>query len=159
MAACIGNTFDLPTLSLIAQQPPEVIHTQLAPALREGLVIALSDKSRFKFQHDRVQQAAYGLLDAHNIKAIHLQIGQLLRTNRTASDHTEDLFEIVDHLNLGRDLITSAQELTELAEFNLEAGTKAKDAAAYQAAEDYACVGIACLPDHGKGRLDRVVPQ
>ncbi len=145
-AACIGNTFDLHTLTLIAQQPTDVIQTQLTPALQEGLVITLNDKSQFKFQHDHVQQAAYSLIEAQRVKTIHWQIGRLLLDNRTRNDSTENLFEIVDHLKLARELVTDPHELAELARLNLEVGAKAREAAAYQAAEDYAHFGIACLP-------------
>jgi predicted ATPase len=49
----------------------------------------------------------------------------------------EKLFDIVNHLNVGKSLITEPSQLTELAQLNLDAGRKAKLSTAYGAAIAY----------------------
>ncbi|MEK8019145.1 MAG: AAA family ATPase, partial [Candidatus Parabeggiatoa sp.] len=156
LAACIGNLFDLQTLSIIAQQSPADTLSHFWAAIAEGLLLPLDENykhvaksglnSHFKFQHDRIQQAAYALIDADKQQALHLQIGQLLwQSNR--EELAEKIFAVVDHLNIGRKLLTIPQELVELANLNLEAGKKAKAAMGYEAAIQYLTTGIELLAE------------
>ena len=101
----------------------------------------------YRFLHDRVQQAAYTLIDKNELQAIHLKIGRLLWVNTSDEDLDEHLFDIIGQLNLGQDLIKSADEKIKLAQLNLNAGQKAKNATAYQVAFDYFQIGITLLPE------------
>ncbi|HAI68701.1 MAG TPA: hypothetical protein DCM38_04595, partial [Gammaproteobacteria bacterium] len=163
LAACIGNQFDLNTLSLI-YSPPKTSLKPLWKAIEEGLILPLDNhykclentekiqyfnckkNARFKFQHDRVQQAASSLIAERAQKVIHLEIGQLLLANTNALE--EKLFEIVDHLNVGQEFITETSEKVELAQLNLAAGKKAKNATAYTVAQQYLNIGIKHLTDN-----------
>ena len=131
LAACIGNQFSLDTLSIVSQTATE---QALSIAVQHGLIVLISEaEQRYKFLHDRVQQAAYALIDESAKQAVHLQIGRLL--NRTQS--RDQLFEQVGHLNLGQALITKTSEKVELAQLNLKASIKAKQSAAYSVAQEY----------------------
>ncbi len=160
LAACIGNRFDLSTLEIIYQHQLHEVFTNLFPALQEGLIVPLEsphelievvDSSTyiknftFKFIHDRVQQAAYSLIDDSQKQAVHLQIGRLLLQNSQPETLLEKIFEIVDHLNVGVELITAQTERDEIAKLNLMAGQKAKVATAYGAALGYFIRGIELL--------------
>ena len=59
------------------------------------------------------------LLWVMNIKNIHLKIGRLLLQKFTKEEREERIFDIVNHLNSGIDLIVSQAEKTQLAELNL----------------------------------------
>jgi predicted ATPase/signal transduction histidine kinase/tRNA A-37 threonylcarbamoyl transferase component Bud32 len=163
LAACIGNRFELNTLSLIAAKSITEISASLQPALQEGLVQNLGKKASkssdtqnriefqlpmtdYQFLHDRVQQAAYALIPDNQKSDIHLKIGRLLRENTPDEALSEHLFEIVDHLNLGLALVTSPVEKEEIARLNLKAGQKAKAATAYHAALQYLKIAMDCLP-------------
>ncbi|TAE99220.1 MAG: GAF domain-containing protein [Oscillatoriales cyanobacterium] len=114
----------------------------------------------YKFLHDRVQQAAYSLIPDSDKKATHLKIGQLLLQNGghsstsltdrggaapTASDLAENVFDIVNQLNIGVEFITEKTEKDELAKLNLIAGKKAKASNAYEAAVRYLNAGLELL--------------
>jgi class 3 adenylate cyclase len=99
----------------------------------------------YKFLHDRVQQAAYALIDEEQKKAVHLRIGRLLLANWSAEERAERIFELVDHLNQGLELLVDDKERVELAKLNLVAGQKAKDATAYTAAKEYLAAGMEAL--------------
>jgi len=145
--ACVGASFDLNTLSIISEKSRTEISLELTPAVQSGLILPTSEFNEklliqnYKFLHDRVQQAAYALIDEEQKQVVHLQIGRLLLQNITPSPLSEEIFEIVDHLNLGVELVTSQQERDEIAKLNLFAGQKAKAATAYAAAIKYFYVG------------------
>ena len=140
LAACLGAEFDLRTLAITTEKTNSVIFEDLKLALQSGLIFSISELDeqlliqKYKFGHDRIQQAAYSLIDESNKKAIHLKIGRLLLVNNTK---LENIFEIVDHLNIGKELIVDEQDKFDLAKLNLKAGEKAKDATAYSAALKY----------------------
>jgi predicted ATPase/signal transduction histidine kinase/CheY-like chemotaxis protein len=162
LAACVGAYFDLTTLSKICAKSPDLVFDDLSPALEVGLIFPVSELDiellfeEYKFLHDRVQQAAYALIDEGHKKAVHLQIGRLLLDNTDGGELSEELFEIVDQLNLAAGAIEGAREwelplridrteTDKIAKLNLLAGKKAKSATAYAAAVKYLSFGIELL--------------
>ncbi|MBD2471507.1 AAA family ATPase [Nostoc sp. FACHB-145] len=150
LAACIGAEFNLDTLSIVCDQPPETVFQDLLAAIQVGLIQPLSELDEnlliqeYKFLHDRVQQAAYALIDESHKQVVHLQIGRNLLEKTLPEELSERLFEIVDHLNLGIVLVFG-QERNSIAKLNLMAAQKAKVATAYSAALKYAIAGIELL--------------
>nr|WP_228060742.1 ATP-binding protein [Coleofasciculus sp. LEGE 07092] len=151
LAACIGANFNLNTLSIICEKSESVIFPDLLIAIHSGLILPVSEFNTelliqdYKFLHDRVQQAAYALIDEAQKQVVHLQIGRLLLQNTQPEVLSEEIFKIIDHLNLGVELVTHQPELDEIAKLNLMAGEKAKAATAYGAAVDYFNMGIKLL--------------
>jgi len=159
LAACIGNSFDLKTLSVIAQRAPGQMAQDLWPALELELLVplgggwrlvgagstdAITEKARYRFLHDRVQEAAYELVGQADRRQMHLRIGRLLRDQDSAEDR---LFDVVGQLNAGRDLITDPTERMQLARLDLQAGARARAAGAFRAADQYLTAGLECLTD------------
>ncbi|OUC14485.1 MAG: hypothetical protein B0A82_12040, partial [Alkalinema sp. CACIAM 70d] len=100
----------------------------------------------YRFLHDRVQQAAYSLIKEDRKPVTHWQIGQLLLSQLSIFNHDENLFEIVNHLNLGKTLVVNLEEQIQLAQLNLNAGIKAQTANAYSSAVFYFFTGLETLP-------------
>lgn len=166
LAACVGNQFDLATLAIVSEQSPTDVSTALWEALQEGLILPTSQVYKFfqdteqsdtqrtanpkyRFLHDRVQQAAYSLIPVDHKQVTHLQIGRLLRQATPISEQDQKTFVIVNHLNQSATLISDQQEQQELVQLNLAAGQKARSSTAYGAALDYFNRGIAGLScDH-----------
>ncbi|HAX74918.1 MAG TPA: serine/threonine protein kinase [Cyanobacteria bacterium UBA11372] len=155
LAACVGNNFDLNNLSIICEKLPTELVQDLVIAVEGGLIKAGED---YKFTHDRLQQAAYNLIDETQKRAVHLQIGRLLLQNSTPETLSDKIFEIVSHLNLGvgvwRDLSLSYGKQTqartpipldEISFLNLIAGQKALAEAAYGIAFKYLNAAIKLL--------------
>ncbi|MEJ2403661.1 MAG: diguanylate cyclase [Candidatus Thiodiazotropha sp.] len=160
LAACIGSTFDLHTLSTIYERSNAETAAVLLPALKQHTVLPLNSDYRlvgegtesvafnplYRFQHDRVQQAAYALIDSHRLSAVHLSVGRLMLQHAGVAVPDARLIEIVEHLNAGRSLIDSADERLHLSELNLRAGARARQSSAYESAYDYLQVAEALLP-------------
>ncbi|NEQ67075.1 MAG: AAA family ATPase [Symploca sp. SIO2D2] len=165
IAASIGNQFDLATLAVVCEQSQENTATDLWQALQEGLVIPENETYKFfqgdsceiestgditvgyRFLHDRVQQAAYFLIDAALKPETHLKIGRLLLNNLSASAIEGAIFNLTNQLNKGYSLIDDRHEKDELARLNLIAGRKAKASTAYLTSIDYLNSGIKLLED------------
>ncbi|HEY9613635.1 trifunctional serine/threonine-protein kinase/ATP-binding protein/sensor histidine kinase [Allocoleopsis sp.] len=175
LAACVGNRFDLGVLSVVQAKSLSETAAELWPALQEGLIVPLSDDYKipllwsqeiesssnsetslsliphypssipYKFLHDRVQQAAYALIPEDQKKEVHLKVGQLLLKNTQANELEENIFDIVNQLNIGAELLTQQSEKDKLAQLNLIAGKKAKGATAYEAAVRYLNAGLDVL--------------
>ncbi|MCP4112468.1 MAG: AAA family ATPase [Desulfobacteraceae bacterium] len=168
LAACIGNQFDLKTLAIVSQKTSAETADELWHTLKEGLIVPLDDSYKYvgsnalsgedreqdipqsfiplyRFLHDRVQQAAYSLIEEAHKQGMNLKIGRLMLSNTKKNDLEEKIFDIVNHMNIGKKLIKSQAEKNELAELNLLAGKKAKISAAYELALNYFQVGIELL--------------
>jgi signal transduction histidine kinase/CheY-like chemotaxis protein len=111
--------------------------------VRTGLVFR--QDGGYAFLHDRVQEAAYGLIPEPERPAIHLRIGRLLATQTPAENLHDNIFEIVNQLNRGAGLITSREERERVAGLNLIAGERAKTSTAYASALTYFAAGRALL--------------
>ncbi|MDX1816692.1 MAG: diguanylate cyclase [Marinobacter sp.] len=162
LAACIGNTFTLNTLSAIYEHPVSETAEALLPALKQYTVLPLHNDYRlanqpyeqlslnpnYRFQHDRVQQAAYDLIGAEELPRMHLTIGRLMLKHQGDSQTRDRLIDIVNHLNLGRDLVESQDERLRLADLNLHAGIRARQSSAYEQALNYFRVAEELLPEN-----------
>ena len=158
LAACVGNAFDLGTLSIICESSLAVLHAQLAPAIETGLIQPLARPAvrtdgftptfaSHVFAHDRVQQAAYGLTASGDKAATHLRIARLLAGALTPAERERRLFELVEHFSLGAALIDAPAERLEVADLCLTAGRRAKEAMSYDTARRFLRTGLALIPD------------
>ena len=105
----------------------------------------------YRFLHDRVQQAAYGLIPPQHRATTHLRIGRLLLNSLgpsleagTISD--TQLFDLMSQLNQGLAALNDPIEQIEIASLNLRAGKRAASSTAYESALNYAEMGISLLP-------------
>jgi diguanylate cyclase (GGDEF)-like protein/PAS domain S-box-containing protein len=101
----------------------------------------------YKFLHDRVQQAAYSLIAKTERSQTHLRIGELLLEHTLEEELEQNIFEIVNQLNIGTHLLSLQKHKDELAALNLMAGQKAKRATAYDPALKYLKVGLGLLSE------------
>ncbi|WP_437641732.1 AAA family ATPase [Sorangium sp. So ce854] len=167
LAACIGHEFDLRTLAVIGERPPHETVAALWKILQEGLISPVDADYRlahatdgdarggvdwrvnYRFLHDRVQHAAYSLIDEDHKREVHLRIGRLMLASSDGAARDEAIFDIVNHFNIAAPLVSSAEERATAAELNLAAGRRAKAATAYEAAAGYLRAGMGFLPGGG----------
>ncbi len=164
-ASCIGHRFDLETLALIAERTTTDVASDLWEALCAGLILPLDSNYRFvhaprgvdagdallqvsyRFLHDRVQQAAYALIERSALQGVHLRIGQLLRDRIGDEASSSALFDIVHHLNIGALLLRSRDERLRVARLNLKAGRTARATTAYATALGCFEAGLTVVDD------------
>jgi len=145
IASCIGNIFEMETLEAASGKSlTELLPLLAAPMIDD--VITLKDTAAFT--HDRLQEAAYRLLDENRITEIHYAIGNYLyRTFYDADSSDKYLFRIVDHLNAAIGIVADVTERKNLIEVNLKAGKRALNSVAYKSALHYISIGIGLLPE------------
>lgn len=166
LAACIGNTFDLKTLALVAQKSVVQISKDLWPAVVEGYLIPIGDDHELlkesdekrakelinsqevkeKFLHDRVQQAAYAMIKSDEATSIHLNVGRLLLKSTPQNSIEEEVFDLVSQFNKATTLLADPEERLKVAELNTIAAHKAKTANAYEPALEFIETAIELLP-------------
>jgi len=172
LSSCIGNSFDLELLSVIAEQAEDHITGVLWPAVQEGLIFQarvipdaekkesllsttpLISSTQFKFLHDRMLQAAFESVSVSEQQQTHLKIGRILRARyfevgvSSSESQSSALFSVVESLNLARSLISDDVERLHLAELNQQAADIAKSSSAWDAVVQYANVGMSLLPNN-----------
>jgi predicted ATPase len=144
LAACLGTSFEIEPLALLAERPAEEITAELQRAAAEGLVEY--HNGRWRFSQDRVQEVACSQFPAANRPELHLRVGRHLLTKLAPGALAEQVFDVVDHLNRGLALLADDAERRRLAQLNALAGRKAKAAVAYLPARDYFTQSLALLP-------------
>ena len=81
--ACLGNVAQIETLGVVFGQSEEETHTALLEAVHKGLILRL--EGSYAFLHDRIQEAAYGLIPESARAEVHLRIGRELLASLAAN--------------------------------------------------------------------------
>ncbi len=161
LASCIGNEFDLETLSAVSGLSAAQTGESLQEAVSEGVLWPVGDapesldpelqeathsiQVECRFAHDQIRHAAYSMIPVPLRSSIHRQIGQVLLLNDPQRAHDDRLFDVVNQLNAGIADIADDEERSRLARLNLQAGNKAKASAANEPALRYLMTGIGLL--------------
>lgn len=143
--AALGNVAEVATLAMVHGRSEEMLHADLWEAACAGLVLRM--EGSYKFLHDRVQEAAYSLIPQGERAAVHLTIGRRLSSHTPPEEQAEKIFEIVNQLDRGAELITSREERERVAELNLVAGRRAMASTAYASANNYLAAGSRLLAE------------
>jgi len=167
-ASVLGNTFELKELIQVTGESPTSIYSSLKIAIKEGYINALDKKYRslafgsinedanlrssladfsaqFTFTHDKVQQAAYNLIEESKLAPMHLKIGRLLLKNKAENELHDGIFELLNHFALSLELIESREEKIRIIQLCLVAGQKAKGSISYDLAVRFLEMGVTLL--------------
>ena len=172
LGACIGHEFDSDTMALIAELEPEALARGLEASLRAGVLLPLDENYRYLvtsssdargtlnarlcFLHDRVQQAAYALIDESRRQLVHLRIGRHLREHLGASPTDEQRFAVAQQMNRGLAGMADVDERVWLAELNLACAKKAQSTAASAVALEHVARALELIGDEGWTRHPRI---
>jgi PAS domain S-box-containing protein len=143
LLACLGDNAEVETLALILGAPKAKVRESLHAAVQAGLIVSCEEQ--YRFLHDRVQEAAYALIPDDRRASFHLLVGRRLLTQLNDEDLAEEIFDTVNHLNIGAPAATDPNERTQIAQLNLRAGLQAKASTAYASACRYFDFGFAIL--------------
>ncbi|HEY6642652.1 trifunctional serine/threonine-protein kinase/ATP-binding protein/sensor histidine kinase [Povalibacter sp.] len=145
--ACLGNSTAIARFRHVLGASESDTQGVLREALHAGLLLQIDDA--YAFAHDRVHEAAYAMLAESERPGIHRNIGTRLLADLSDNEVETEIFEIVSQFNRADFGMAENSERIAAASLNLRAGRKAKSAAAYKAAREYAAKGIAQLDEDG----------
>lgn len=147
ICACIGNGFGADIISAVKDEDINTFQYELTLAVTEGFLSYDYGSELYRFEHERIRETVYSLIDQAQKEAIHYQIGQILLIRYSDAMSSEPIFPIVHHLKIGKQLLKSPAERLILLEYTVMAGEKAKQANAYQVAAGFFEDAVALLPD------------
>ncbi|OWA37297.1 hypothetical protein B9G55_04330 [Saccharibacillus sp. O16] len=171
VGAVLGAGFDAKLLGLSSGQDAAAVSRCLNEALEEELIVVQSSPEagngsesgetaliRFRFRHDRIQQAAYEAQTPDAIGQLHLRIGRALieRSEGSWAGQGKELLQAASHLNAGREWMSAEPDLEQLVILNIEAARVAKSAYGYSTAFDLASAALDLL---GASRWERQVER
>lgn len=145
LLACLGSQAHIATLELVIGLAKSDINESLRVAVQSGIIVSRGE--RYRFLHDRVQEAAYALIADSLRPALHLKVGLHLMADLKDEEVAERIFDIVNQLNLGTLAAADLDEQARIARLNLQAGLRAKASTAYASACSYFASGLAILGD------------
>ncbi|MCP4104551.1 MAG: AAA family ATPase [Desulfobacteraceae bacterium] len=147
--ACMGNKFDIGTLSAVTGMSANHTIDGLSEAIINGFIGISRDS--YVFQHDRIHEAAYATVSDEKKKDMHYKIGKQFLEETDEKNLKDRVIRIVNQFNLGlegRIQETDCDERTALARLNLMAGTKARNSAAYESSNLFFRKGLEYLPEN-----------
>lgn len=152
IAACLGRELSLADFGLVSGPQPELAQQALLRAVAEGLLVqrgasAAPAGTSYEFVHDRVLEAAHGLLSSDDSAAAHLRIGRILSQHQRDADERRT-YKVASHFNLARRLIEQPAERYRSAELDLQAGRLARLRGAFSQALEFLQAGLAFLASH-----------
>jgi histidine kinase len=159
-ASIAGSSVHLGLLASLVERDPRALQADIQVLHEAGLLVVVASglapdeadgglpmgDERYEFVHDRVQQAAYGLVPTADRLRAHLRLGRLLRDREDDPETGEELFDVVSHLNMAAELV-SGDERLQLVRLNLSASRRARESAAYAVALDLAQAALRLLGD------------
>lgn len=145
VCACMGNRFDVESLAAITNHDMADILSALDEIISHGLIFISGDI--YRFQHDRIHEAAYSLIAPETRQDLHYRIARRLFETTPEPQLHAKIFYIADQYNQGLGLVRTEEERYAVSQLNLMAGIKAKDSNAYDTAENYLKTGLTLLGD------------
>lgn len=148
IAACFGNTFSLEQVNLILDNTSESLFACLWSAVTAGFILPpdkQSQTSEFKFTHDRIEQATYGLWDKKQREKLHLQIARIFLVEY--NNQQKQAYLVANHFSKAMRLLKTKEEKLAVIQVNLKAAEKAQQTNAYSSALAYYKAGLSLIDD------------
>jgi PAS domain S-box-containing protein len=142
--ACLGHGADIAVLAIVHGASEADTHAALREAVAAGMVLASG--GGYHFVHDRVEEASYLLVPADRRGEAHLRIGRRLTARLTESEIAERIFDVAGQWNRGLEAVVDPAERATALRLNVQAGTRARAAAAYASACEYLARAARLLP-------------
>nr|PJZ92700.1 serine/threonine protein kinase [Leptospira ellisii] len=149
VCSCLGERFTSGFISKLRFFDTSKLNQILWEAVREGLLTPVhsqdhslfeenvSSEQGFGFSHDRVQQAAYSLLEETKRREFHKKVGVALLNTHGPEPKNRVLFQITNHLNQASDEIREDSLRKHLTLLNYKAGLQAKSSGSYESSLRY----------------------
>jgi len=122
--ACFGGSIHLSVIEVLERDVGLRLTNSLESAATDGFLEKVD--LGYRFSHDRVQEAAYNMLNSQDRAKRHLKYGLALCMRATLDDNNGMIFTAVGQVNrTGPEIIYSAEEKSLISASNFRAGRKA----------------------------------
>ena len=143
--ACLGAEIDELLISKLTGKSLNV-QEALSVCVGQGIILLDEETRKYRFSHDRCQQASYQLINRDETTLFHLSIGRLLLKDLSKGQLDEYLFVVVDQLSRGIDASTmNRDEKLQIAGLCLRAGERSMISNDLQTALKYLKLGKSLL--------------
>eukprot|EP01082_Thalassiosira_pseudonana_P000049 g415.t1 g415 contig1:1001330-1002763(+) len=124
VASCMGSYVEKSTLYIISNDVGIDLNEVLEEVSKKGFMDDVGD--RFRFCHDRIEQAAYDLMSFEERQTKHMQFGRSLCINTNCCDESDEmLFTALNQINRGGPLLLSDfNQRNTISSLNLRAGKR-----------------------------------
>ncbi|EED90319.1 hypothetical protein THAPSDRAFT_263599, partial [Thalassiosira pseudonana CCMP1335] len=149
VASCMGSYVKKSTLDIISSDVGSNLREVLLAISKKGFMDDVED--RFRFCHDRVQQASYDLIPPEERRAKHMRLGLTLLAHAiNGSDSDELLFMALNQTNRGgSQLLSDFNQRQTMSSLNLRAGRHCIAVSDFASAQSFYESGISFLnADH-----------
>ena len=131
--------------------PNEEFTSLLNVCKDEGLLLEVHSASnlssgRYKWVHDRIQEAAFALIPQPEVRSYQRRVGDILATLLNEKHMDVGIFVAVNLLNDGYGIPKDLTQRIRLALLNLKAAQRAVSLSAFKSAETFAGKGVLLLP-------------
>jgi predicted ATPase/signal transduction histidine kinase/tRNA A-37 threonylcarbamoyl transferase component Bud32 len=168
LASCIGNTFNLGLLAVIAEERVQTVASALRPAIDAAILRPVSggfsqlvlhgladDCCPMRntrgvdlcFLHPRFRNAAYERIETKEREQVHLSLGRLLRKVLPEAELDAQIFTVARHFVTAAEVLGDQAERLEVAKLHFRAGLKAQAAVAFDVARYHFQAAIDLLPE------------
>ncbi|WP_354683077.1 AAA family ATPase [Cupriavidus necator] len=140
--ACVGIRCEQSLLACVAQLSLPQLSERLRPFVAAGLLIGTEDG--YAFQHDRVLEAAYAMIDPRERPAAHARIAEIM-IEHWQGDLAVHAFEIGNQIERAGGHPLSEQQRVAFVQVLLVAGRRARRSAAMAQATRYTDAAFALM--------------
>ncbi|EED88850.1 hypothetical protein THAPSDRAFT_264262, partial [Thalassiosira pseudonana CCMP1335] len=147
VASCLGSYVKKSTLDIISNDVGVDLREVLYEVSRKGFMDDVGD--RFRFCHDRIEQAAYDLMSPDERRAKHMRLGLLIWAHAVIGNESDEmLFLSLNQINRGGShLLSDFNQRNTISSLNLRAGKRCIAMSDFASAQKFYESGISFLND------------
>jgi hypothetical protein len=143
LASCLGNTFSNHELAFIFKE--NNLNDFLVEPVQSGWILQLSSHE-YQFFHDRLHQAAYEIFPEEDKIKTHKILGvEFLKLFKEKKCGKEQIFKIVNHLNISNSIFEDKNQLLQL---NVMAAEQCSLNSAVKSAHEYSTIAMSFLTEN-----------
>jgi len=149
ISSCFGTSVNSTIIKTLMSASPllQTFQEELDKVVDDGFMDTDDLGSTYKFVHDKVREAAYGLIPEEDRNRFHYTVGMLLFNTIDGKNIDSIIFLMVDQINHGTTYLSSDQRIT-VAELNYGAASKAVENSNFAAAFFYSNAAMKLLPEN-----------
>ncbi|EED88848.1 predicted protein [Thalassiosira pseudonana CCMP1335] len=145
VASCLGSYVKKSTLDIISIDVDVGLLEVLEEVSRKGFMDDVGD--RFRFCHDRIEQAAYDMMSPDERRAKHMRLGLLIWAHAVIGNESDEmLFLSLNQINRGGShLLSDFNQRNTISSLNLRAGKRCIAMSDFASAQKFYESGISFL--------------